>query len=269
MRKLFVLLGAVFLTSSIYAQQHQKMDKWKLVWSDEFNYAGLPDAKKWTFDTHGNSYGWGNNEAQWYTDKEQKNANVANGILRIAALKENKGGKKYTSARLVTKDKGDWTYCRVDVCAKLPTGRGTWPAIWMLSSDFKYGDWPNSGEIDIMEHVGFSPDTVLSTVHTGAYNHIKGTQVGKSTYAPDATKGFHVYSTEWDENEVRSYIDGIQYFAFKNQNKTSAEWPYDQNFHLILNLAIGGGLGGKKGIDDSQFPHYFDIDYVRVYKAKK
>lgn len=150
--------------------------------------------------------------------------------------------------------------------AKLPSGRGTWPAIWMLPSQNTYGGWPKSGEIDIMEHVGFSPDSGFSTVHTEKYNNTKGTQVGKSIHAPRATSDFHTYATELDEQEIRSYLDGVLYFSFKNDGMGFAAWPYDQPFHLLLNMAIGSGLGSKKGIDDTKFPHYMDIDYARIYK---
>lgn len=241
---------------------------WKLVWSDEFDYSGLPDSTRWSYDTRGNSYGWGNNEAEWYTVGNEKNAYVCNGILRITALKEDFNGKHYTSARLITKHKGDWLYGRIEVCAKLPAGVGTWPAIWMLPTENTYGGWPQSGEIDIMEHVGFKPDSVFATVHTGAYNHIKGTQKGKTIYLDSATKGFNVYALEWDEAEIKAYVNGVLYFKFSNNGSGSAYWPYNRPFYLILNSAIGGGLGGKKGIDDSAFPNFMDVDYVRVYQRR-
>ncbi len=239
---------------------------WRLVWSDEFNDGNLPDTTKWNYDTRGNEYGWGNNEAQWYTVANPENCRIENGILRIRAKKEPVFGKNYSSARLTTKNKGDWKYCKVEVRAKLPSGRGTWPAIWMLPTENAYGGWPKSGEIDIMEHVGFNPDTVFSTVHTGRFNHMIGTQVGKKTGLPTATTQFHLYTTEWEGNEIRSYVDGVHYFTFKNNGEGFEAWPFDQPFHLILNLAIGGGLGGQKGIDDSLFPHILEVDYVRVYQ---
>jgi beta-glucanase (GH16 family) len=243
-----------------------KKEDWQLIWSDEFDHTGLPDSAKWNYDTRGNEYGWGNNEKQWYTVANPKNAYVSNGILKITAHREPTFGKNYSSARLTTKNKGDWKYCKVEVRAKMPTGRGTWPAIWMLPTVNTYGGWPNSGEIDIMEHVGYDPDTVHSTVHTTKYNHIKKTQVGKPLYVKTATTGFHVYTTEWGPEEIRSYVDGELYFSFRNEGTGPEAWPFDQPFHLILNLAIGGGWGGKKGIDDTLFPHVFEIDYVRVYQ---
>lgn len=239
--------------------------KWKVVWADEFNSTGLPDSTKWNYDTRGNTYGWGNNEAQWYNVANPQNTWISDGTLKIIARNEPASGKNYSSGRLTTKGKGDWKYCKIEVRAKLPSGYGTWPAIWMLPTENKYGGWPKCGEIDIMEHVGFDPDTVFSTVHTGKFNHMIGTQVGKKKGLTTATTEFHVYTLEWEENEMRSYVDGVQYFAFKKMSGFEA-WPFDQSFHLILNLAIGGGLGGKKGIDNSKFPHTFEVDYVRVYQ---
>lgn len=279
MKKITILFIGIFIciifTDILHAQDIDdknenklKDGKWELVWSDEFDYTGLPDPAKWNWDTKGNEWGWGNNEEQWYTDNEPRNAYVSNGILRITAIKEPTSAKEYSSARLTTKGKGDWKYGRVDVSAKLPKGRGTWPAIWMMPTENIYGGWPDCGEIDIMEHVGFAVDSVFSTVHTGSYNHIIGTQVGKSLKLPGAVDNFHIYTLEWDKDEIRSYIDGQLYFSFPNENKTYKEWPFDQKFHLILNLAVGGGLGEIKGVDTECFPQYYDIDYVRVYKEK-
>jgi beta-glucanase (GH16 family) len=263
---IILLVFGNYKTIKTTADNVAETDGWKLVWADEFDKNGMPDTTRWNYDTRGNDYGWGNNEKQWYTIAKPENCRIENGILVITARKEKTGNKEYSSARLTTKNKGDWKYGKIEVRAKLPTGNGTWPAIWMLPTENKYGGWPKSGEIDIMEHVGYNPDTVFSTVHTGKFNHMIGTQVGKKTGLPTATTEFHVYTTEWEENEIRSYVDGNHYFTFKNNGEGFEAWPFDQPFHLILNLAIGGGLGGKKGIDDSKFPHIFEIDYVRVYQ---
>lgn len=270
---LIVMMAIVATNASVNKKSGNKetpqqtgQQTWKLVWADEFDKNGLPDTTRWNYDTRGNSYGWGNNEAQWYTVARPENSRIENGILKITAIKEPTQGKNYSSARLTTKNKGDWKYGKIEVKAKLPSGNGTWPAIWMLPTENKYGGWPKCGEIDIMEHVGFDPDTVFSTVHTGKFNHTIGTQVGKKTGLQTATTEFHVYTTEWEENEIRSYVDGKHYFTFKNNGQGFEAWPFDQPFHLILNLAIGGGLGGQKGIDDSKFPHTFEIEYVRVYQ---
>ncbi|MDR1742617.1 MAG: glycoside hydrolase family 16 protein [Dysgonamonadaceae bacterium] len=240
--------------------------KWQLVWNDEFDYTGLPDSAKWSYDTQGNSWGWGNNEAQYYTAYDSANALVKDGVLTIAARIDSKGGKRYTSARLVTKGKGDWLYGRFEIRAKLPTGLGTWPAIWMLPSDYIYGGWPDSGEIDIMENVGYDPDAIVCSVHTKSYNHVKGTQKSDKITVSDCYSEFHVYSLEWEENECRIFEDDHLVFRFQNEKTGFATWPFDKRFHLLLNLAVGGNWGGQKGIDDTLFPHRFLIDYVRVYQ---
>ena len=265
------ILYRVFLSSLANASDvdlSAPMDKggWKLIWSEEFDYTGFPDSTKWSYDTEGNVYQWGNNEAQYYTSGRKENAWVSDGVLRITALKEPMEGRSYTSARLITKGKGDWLYGRFEIRAKLPTGRGTWPAIWMLPTDWEYGDWPKSGEIDIMENVGYYPDTIVGSSHTEKYNHAIGTQKNAKIACPDCYKAFHVYALEWEEDEYRLYVDDQLYFTFKNEGTGYEVWPYDKRFHILLNLAIGGNWGGQKGIDDSLFPHVFEIDYVRVYK---
>ena len=275
MSRSFLLFGfilySVFLSSLANASDidlSAPMDKggWKLIWSEEFDYTGFPDSTKWSYDTEGNVYQWGNNEAQYYTSGRKENAWVSDGVLRITALKEPMEGRSYTSARLITKGKGDWLYGRFEIRAKLPTGRGTWPAIWMLPTDWEYGDWPKSGEIDIMENVGYDPDTIVGSSHTEKYNHAIGTQKNAKIACPDCYKAFHVYALEWEEDEYRLYVDDQLYFTFKNEGTGYEVWPYDKRFHILLNLAIGGNWGGQKGIDDSLFPHVFEIDSVRVYK---
>ena len=275
MSRSFLLFGfilySVFLSSLANASDidlSAPMDKggWKLIWSEEFDYTGFPDSTKWSYDTEGNVYQWGNNEAQYYTSGRKENAWVSDGVLRITALKEPMEGRSYTSARLITKGKGDWLYGRFEIRAKLPTGRGTWPAIWMLPTDWEYGDWPKSGEIDIMENVGYDPDTIVGSSHTEQYTHAIGTQKNAKIACTDCYKAFHVYALEWEEDEYRLYVDDQLYFTFKNEGTGYEVWPYDKRFHILLNLAIGGNWGGQKGIDDSLFPHVFEIDYVRVYK---
>ena len=239
---------------------------WKLVWSDEFDYTGLPDSTKWSYDTEGNAWGWGNNEKQFYTKADKRNGWVENGMLTITALKDSVEGKPYTSARLITKGKGDWLYGRFEIKAKNPTGLGTWPAIWMLPTDWEYGKWPASGEIDIMENVGYDPDTIVGSAHTQKYHHSIGTQKNAKIYIPTNYTDFHLYALEWEANEYRLYVDGQHFFTFKNEGTGFEVWPFDKRFHLILNLAIGGNWGGAKGIDETLFPHKFVIDYVRVYQ---
>ena len=258
----FASIIIILLTSCI----GDKSRKWQLVWSDEFNYSGLPDESKWNYDTIGNSYGWGNNELQHYTAKEIKNVFSDGDILHIIALQDTIEGLNYTSARLTTKGKGDWLYGKVEVRAKVASGRGIWPAIWMLPTGREYGGWPRSGEIDIMEHVGYEPDSIFTTVHTETFNHIKNTQVGSSTYLPDGETKFKVYGIEWDEEKIDFFIDDHKVFTFTNTGKGVDEWPFDQKFHLILNVAVGGNWGGVEGVDNEIFPASMQIDYVRVYQ---
>jgi beta-glucanase (GH16 family) len=241
--------------------------QYKLVWSDEFSYTGLPDSSKWSYDVGGN--GWGNNELEYYTKGDTANAVVRNGFLYLTARKQQRGKKDYTSARLVTKGKGDWLYGRIEIRAKLPAGRGLWPAIWMLPTDWKYGGWPASGEIDIMENVGFMPDSVFGSIHTKSFNHVIHTQKTKGLFLKDLATAFHTYSIEWDAKEIRFFIDGNSYTSFRNTGKGFAEWPFDQRFHLLLNIAVGGGWGGQKGVDDTVFPKSMVVDYVRVYQSAK
>jgi beta-glucanase (GH16 family) len=241
---------------------------YELVWSDEFSTNGLPDSKKWSYDTDGNANGWGNNEAQYYTSGQLKNSEVKDGFLYINAIKENFEGKKYTSARLITKSKGDWLYGKVEVRAKLPEGRGMWPAIWMLPTDWAYGGWPASGEIDIMENVGYDPYVIVASAHTQSYNHVQGTQKNATLTISDCYTQFHNYILEWDASEYRVYVDEKLYFTFKNEGTGYKVWPFDKRFHLLLNVAVGGNWGGQKGIDDTIFPRSMAIDYVRVYQKK-
>ena len=233
------------------------------VWRDEFDGSGRPDASKWGYDLGGD--GWGNNELQVYTDRID-NASVDDGVLTITAKKEALSGRDYTSARLVSKGKGDFLYGRFEIRAKLPPGRGTWPAIWMLPTDWAYGGWPHSGEIDIMEHVGFDPDRVHVSVHTGAYHHTIGTQKTSTKMVAGATTAFHRYRVDWTPYAVRGYIDDVQMYEFVNEGTGPAAWPFDRRFHLLLNIAVGGNWGGQKGVDDTVFPARMEVDYVRVYR---
>ncbi len=262
LKTFFCMAGSAIIMTS--CNETKVENERRLVWSDEFDYSGLPDSTKWDYDVGG--HGWGNNEKQFYTEKRMDNAAVGNGMLTITAVKEHYEGSDYTSARLISKNKGDWKYGRIEVKAKLPKGTGVWPAIWMLPTDWKYGDWPESGEIDIMEHVGYEPDSIYGTVHTAAYNHTIGTQKGKSIFADNVSEAFHVYALEWTKDTINIYMDDHLYFSYPNEQKTFREWPFDQRFHLLLNIAVGGDWGGQKGIDDNIFPQTMQVDYVRVYE---
>jgi len=228
-------------------------------WTEEFNIDGVPDVSKWGYDIGGN--GWGNNELQYYTDG--LNASVNSGVLTITAKKEPFAGKAYTSARMVTKNKADWLYGRFEIRAKLPKGRGTWPAIWMLPTESVYGVWPNSGEIDIMEHVGYDLNNVHFTLHANAFFGANGK--GGAKVIATATDDFHIYRLDWTPYGIRGYFDNEKVFEYINPNSGYASWPYDKKFHLLLNIAIGGSWGGAQGVDDTIFPATMQIDYVRFY----
>ncbi len=244
---------------------------WQLVWADEFDQDGLPDSTKWGYDVGG--HGWGNQELQYYTEARPENARVENGHLIIEARRDGWEGHEYTSARLVTRGKGDWTYGRFEVRARLPSGRGTWPAIWMLASEPTYGDayWPDNGEIDIMEHVGYDPDVIHASVHTRAYHHSIGTQKTAQIRVPTARTDFNVYAVEWTPEDIRAFVNDSLYFTFPNERLTNPEadyrhWPFDHPFHLLLNIAVGGTWGGAQGVDPEIWPQRMEIDYVRVYQ---
>jgi beta-glucanase (GH16 family) len=245
----------------------QEREGWVLDWQDEFDYTGLPDSTKWGYDVGG--HGWGNNELQYYTHARLANAEVSNGTLKIRTLKEQMEGKEYTSARLSTKGKKGFLYGRIDIKAKLAPGRGLWPAVWMLGDEISTTGWPEAGEIDIMEHVGFEKDSVFGTVHTTSYNHIIGTQKGKKMFINDPYGSFHLFSLVWTPERMDFLLDDQLLNSFANEHKTNKEWPFDKPFHLLMNIAVGGGLGGQKGIDSTVFPGVLEIDYVRAYKQKK
>ena len=232
-------------------------------WADEFDYEGLPDTEKWSYDIGGS--GWGNNELQYYTEGRPENVQVADGLLTITARKEAHEGSEYTSARLVSKGKGDFLYGRFEVRAKAAQGRGTWPAAWMLPTDWAYGDWPASGEIDILEHVGYDPDVVHISVHTQDYNHSIGTQKTAFRKIQNAMTEFHTYRVDWTPQYIRGFVDDVQLFNFPNEGKGFAVWPFDKKFHWLINLAVGGDWGGQQGIDEEVFPAQYQVDYIRVY----
>lgn len=247
---------------------------WKLVWSDEFDYSGRPDDSKWNYEE-----GFvRNNELQYYTRARQENARVENGLLLLTARREKfedpRAGERgrrprtaeYTSASLITRGKASWRYGRIEVRAKLPTGRGVWPAIWMLGLPEQRVGWPACGEIDIMENVGFDPDTIHANVHTAKYNHVKRTNKGARIEIEKPYADFHVYAVEWTSQRMDFFVDDQKYFTYENEGTGSDAWPFDWPHYLILNIAIGGSWGGQKGIDDTIFPQTMAIDYVRVYQ---
>jgi beta-glucanase (GH16 family) len=242
-----------------------------LVWADEFDKNGLPNSE-WWFETGGN--GWGNNELQYYADKVRGTDTVAGikgGILTITAMKLvapfTEGEKSFDiiSARMNTVK--SWKYGYFEMRAKLPGGKGTWAAFWMLPENFKR--WPLDGEIDIMEYVGYRPDVTQASVHTQSYNHRAGTEKTATQTAPNAENKFYTYGLKWTEEEISGYIDDVLYFTFKNDHQNNKEtWPFNEPFYLKLNLAIGGDWGGQMGIDPAIFPSHYEIDYVRVYQPE-
>lgn len=260
-----------------------RADDWKLVWSDEFSKDGRPDPAKWGYEE-----GFvRNNEAQYYTRNNPDNARVEGGKLVLEARKvspgelpkapRRRGGQgqagrasaAYTSASLITRGKGEWSHGKVEVRAKLPTGRGTWPAIWMLGSNIDRVGWPRCGEIDIMENVGFDPDVIHFNIHTDKYNHARKTNKGSQFKLPKPYADFHVYGVEWDSKKMDFSVDGKVHFTYQNEGSGEAAWPYDRPQYLILNIAIGGAWGGQKGIDDAIFPQRMEVDYVRVYQKPR
>lgn len=244
---------------------------YKLVWSDEFDTPGLPDTKKWAYDTSRNKQGWYNNELQYYAAARPENARIEGGKLIIEARKERLadksdfGGQDFASAKLITKGLTDWKYGYFEIRAKLACGRGVWPAIWMLASDGSKG-WPAMGEIDIMEHVGWNEGRSYGTVHTGAYNHTINTQKGSYTQLPDVCGAFHNYQLDWNEDRILIGVDGRAHMRFDNDKKGDpATWPFGTPEYLILNVAVGG-WGGQMGIDDKAFPAKMEVEYVRVWQ---
>jgi len=246
-------------------QQKFDASKWKLEWQDEFNGGEAPDPRNWDYEE-----GYvRNNEAQFYTRARKENSRIEGGNLVIEGRLDNWNGKKITSASVVTRGKKEFLYGRIEARAKIPTGRGTWPAIWTLGTSIGHVGWPKCGEIDILENVGFDPDRVHANIHVDAFNHTKGTGKGNNIVVKAPYDGFHVYAIEWFADRIDFFYDETRYFSFrKAAGWGEKEWPFDRPQYLILNLAIGGAWGGQKGIDETKFPHRFEIDYVRYYKAK-
>ncbi len=253
------------ITKSINIAQDDPnyLDHFQMVWSDEFDGTSV-DAGNWTFET--GASGWGNNELQNYTDGE--NASVSGGELTITAKKVDDLVQvgSYTSARLSSRSKQEFKYGRMEINAKLPSGVGIWPAIWMLGSNFTSVGWPACGEMDIMEYVGFDPNRIYSTVHTSAGYGSGGT--GSSMEVPTCEEEFHIYGLLWTENELVFYVDspGNVVYTYSPASKTPENWPFNQAAFFILNVAVGGNWGGAQGIDNSIFPQSMYIDYVRVYQ---
>ncbi len=263
-----IAIAAALCLMVFYAPQVHAQD-WQLVWADEFEGEQL-DMEKWSYQTgaganYGLPPGWGNNELQWYTDREE-NIFVQDGMLHIRALEEEISGRDYSSARIRSYQKGEWTYGRFEVRAKLPRGQGLWPAIWMLPTDQVYGGWPQSGEIDIMEAKGHEENIVYGSVHYG--DPFPGNRVRTGTIELDEgtfTDEFHVFSIEWQPGIIRFYVDDQLYYLVTPNNLNPYNWPFDQDFHFLLNVAVGGNFSGNPD-DTTVFPQEMIVDYVRVYQ---
>lgn len=242
---------------------------YQLVWSDEFDRDGLPDPAKWVHDRHRNRQGWYNNELQYYSGPRAENAVVRGGRLaitaRIESLREEPdwGGQRYTATRLITRDKADWTYGFFEIRAKMPCGKGTWPAIWLVGSGLR---WPEDGELDILEHVGSNPERISSAVHTSAGSG--GTAVSGKARLPSACHAMNDYQMLWTPEGVWFGVNGVVNWHYpKNLAADPKGWPFDRPQYLILNIAIGGDLGGP--VDDAAFPVTMEVDHVRVYQLRR
>ncbi len=249
--------------------QEEIAEGYTYFWNDEFNGDSL-DRRFWNIDVWWPGYV--NNESQSYTEKEE-NISVQNGKLFIMALKENPfdpNNPAYSSGRINTKDKVELQYGRWEVRAKLPNGVGTWPAIWMLNSNIDSIGWPDCGEIDIMEHVGYDPNRVFFSIHTADnFGDVHGTNQQGVYMMEGIENDYHIYSVEWDSTYIRGFVDEFLYFNIdKTENSSFNQWPFDSPFFLIINLAIGGNWGGVEGIDNSIFPASFIIDYARIFKKE-
>jgi len=249
-------------------QPDPTLEGYTLVWNDEFNEQNL-DVTKWSYEVNGQ--GGGNNELQYYTARNE-NSYVKDGTLTIVARKETftgtDGTRGFTSARLRTLNKGDWKYGRFDIRAKLPEGQGMWPAIWMLPTEWKYGGWAASGEIDIMEILGQNPAKVYGTIHYGGtYPHNQHS--GCNYTLPEGTfaSSFHVFRLDWEPTELRWYVDDHLYCTKNDWSSAGGEYPapFVQDFHLLLNVAVGGNWPGDPD-STTVFPQTMQVDYVRVYK---
>ena len=257
--KRILLIILLCIASGLHAQD------WELVWSDEFDGDAV-DLTKWEFqigDGCPNLCGWGNNELQYY---RAENAVVEDGLLKIIALRQTFGGRQYTSVRMRSLNKGDWTYGRFEARIRLPEGQGIWPAFWMLPTDEVYGGWPRSGEIDIMEMVGHEPATVHGTIHFGdpwPNNSFTGNsyRLSQGKFSDD----FHHFAVEWGLGVIYWYVDGTRYSTKTKNDLLGKNWPFDQQFHLLLNLAVGGNWPGNPDAS-TVFPQVMEVDYVRVYQ---
>ncbi len=244
---------------------------YELVWSDEFNEGSELNSTDWTHQVA--DPGWVNNELQTYVNGSaggKRVTEIADNRLYIHCFKGSDG--KVYSGRVYAHEGEGWQYGIMEARIKLPQGKGTWPAFWMMpcNNDFSKTPWPLCGEIDIMEEVGVDANKTSSSLHTQAYNHVNNTQKTAERLTEGAEDGFHVYRLEWTHEYIKTYVDGELLLSFDNDGKNDVNtWPFDKPFYIILNLAWGGDWGGYKGIDESALPATMEVDYVRVFQKKK
>ena len=248
--------GAI-ITKSAQIIVNVKTPGTDLLWSDEFNVDGAPDPSKWKYDIGTGSGGWGNQELQYYTDRPE-NAVVINGALKITAKKENYSGMAFTSARLLTQDKFAFKYGKIEVKAKLPAGVGTWPAVWMLGNNIQTVGWPTCGEIDIVEHRGSELNKIFGTLHYPGRSG--GNPNGSTKVIANATTEFHIYTVEWYADAIKIYVDNQLFHSVAN----SASIPFNHDFFILANVAMGGTFGGA--VDPNFSSASMEIDYIRIYK---
>lgn len=267
---ILLLLFAIACNETTDSELEEERDlEYELVWYDEFEGNEL-DTDKWSYQLGTGSQfgltGWGNNELQYYTDRED-NVYIEDGMLHITARQEFFQNMNYTSGRLRTINKGDWKFGRFEFRAKLPEGQGLWPAIWMLPTEEVYGGWPSSGEIDIMELVGHEPSTIHGTVHFGPS---WPSQQRTRTYSLDEGKfsdDFHVFEIEWVEDKISWFVDGEEFYSVTPASLSNQNYPFNETFHLLLNVAVGGNWPGNPD-NTTEFPQSMIIDYVRVYQLR-
>jgi beta-glucanase (GH16 family) len=263
--------SAFTVSNSVYTGPLKRPASARIVWRDEFNGHAL-DLRKWRYDTAFNKQGWFNRELQYYSAGWPQNLRLASGRLIITARHETPssapdwGGQHYTSGKIVSNRA--WTYGFYEIRAKLPCGRGTWPAIWMLPQHMK--KWPDDGEIDIMEHVGWKPHEIVSSLHTGLFNFTIKTQRSAQRVISTSCDSLHVYQLDWRPDSITIGIDGHGILrVLNNQPGEKGAWPFNVPFQMILNLAIGGDWGGAMGIDDQAMPQRLEVDYVRVWQVRR
>jgi len=260
MNKLVQTLLLILITLTLSAQKYVQ------VWGDEFNTPGLPDSTKWGYEIGKIR----NAELQYYTYKRLENVRIEDTVLIIEARKEKFSGADYTSASIISKGIGDWKYGKVEISAKVPTGKGTWPALWMMPTYSEYGSWPKSGEIDIMEYVGYDPQKLHYTTHFEGTNGTGHESSGNnSTFITNPYDKFIKFTMVWTPVRIVWYANDKAFHTYAKPANDYRRWPFDKEFYLILNLAYGGSWGGLQGVDDTKLPHKFLIDYVRVFQLQE